>query len=198
MAFLVPVFTLLLTVFPAAARPVEPLEGLEALRRSISGISDLTAEVVQEKRLPFLNRRVRVTGTVRYLKPDLILLVTAPPYASRTLLRGGTVEQLEGGLHSRVVLPPGQRPGEWLERLSAPLTSVPEGIKVLADLTGKVYSVTIIPQGQDLVREAGFQFHEDGTLRRLTIVERSGARTLMTFSRVRCNVGLTVRDFRLK
>ena len=67
-----------------------------------------------------------------------------------------------------------------------------------ADLTGGVYTLTIRPSGKGQVRELVVTFQEDGTIRRLVISEQNGDRATMTFKRVRRNVGLGEKDFRLE
>jgi outer membrane lipoprotein carrier protein len=184
---------------PTFARQITPLAGLEALRRVFSGISDFSAEVTQEKQSSLMKRSLQTSGTVRFRKPDMFLLETSPPFASRMLLRDGTIEQqLGSGERNRTVLPPDQGLKQWLERFSMPLTAVPVGMAVQADLTGAVYSLTITPQGKGQVREVAISFHEDGTFRKLTISERNGDRTVMNFRKVRRNSGLTEKDFRLE
>jgi len=182
------------------ARPLAPLEGLEALRKAFSGITDFTAEITQEKRLSLMKRTMTMNGVVRFRKPDLFYLEISSPYASRMLLRDSTVEQITGSNSSdrnRIVLPPEQGLKRWFSKISTPIVSLPEDMAVQADVTGPVYTVTITPQGKGQVRELIITFQEDGTVKRLVIGEQNGDRAVMTFRKVRRNVGLTDKDFRL-
>ncbi|HEY3415954.1 MAG TPA: outer membrane lipoprotein carrier protein LolA [Armatimonadota bacterium] len=190
---------LLCCVSPGQARPLAPLEGLEALRKAFSGITDFTAEITQEKRLALLKRTMTMNGTVRFRKPDLFYLEITSPYASRMLLRDSTIEQVmgNGSDRNRIVLPPEQGLKRWFSRISVPINSLPEGMAVQADVTGPVYTVTISPQGKGQIRELVVTFQEDGTVKRLVIRERNGDRAVMTFRKVRRNVGLTEKDFKL-
>lgn len=190
---------LLCCVSPGQARPLTPLEGLEALRKAFSGITDFTAEITQEKRLALLKRTMTMNGTVRFRKPDLFYLEITSPYASRMLLRDSTIEQVmgNGSDRNRIVLPPEQGLKRWFSRISVPISSLPEGMAVHADVTGPVYTVTISPQGKGQIRELVVTFQEDGTVKRLVIRERNGDRAVMTFRKVRRNVGLTEKDFKL-
>lgn len=192
-------FLLLWMVSPCHARQVSPVEGLEALRRAFSGITDFTAEITQEKRLSLMKRTMTMSGTVRFRKPDLFYLGIASPYDSRLLLRDSTIEQVagNGGERTRIVLPPEQGLKQWFLRLSQPVIAVPEGMTVRAEVTGQLHTVTIMPQGKGQIRELVITFLEDGTVRRLVIGEQNGDRATMTFRRVRRNIGLTDRDFRL-
>jgi outer membrane lipoprotein carrier protein len=182
------------------ARQIPPVEGLEALRTAFAGINDFSAEMTQEKRLSLMKRTITMTGTVRFRKPDLFYLQLAAPYASRMVLRDTVIEQVmdaSGGDRNRIVLPPEHGLKRWFDKIATPVTAVPEGMKVQADLTGQVYTVTILPQGTGQVRELVIVFQGDGTIKRLVIGERNGDRAVMTFRKMRRNTGLTERDFRL-
>jgi len=67
-----------------------------------------------------------------------------------------------------------------------------------ADLKGGLYTLVITPTGKGQVKELTVSFLEDGTIRRLVISERNGDRSEMTFKKVRRNVGLGEKDFRLE
>lgn len=188
------------TAGSALARPIPPLEGLEAFRKGFTGISDFTADITQEKRLKLMKRTMLMTGSVRFRKPDLFFMEIKPPYAARMLLRDTTVEQATGreGEKSRIVLPPDQGLRHWFSKLASPVTSLPDGMAVQADLTGSVYTLTIAFQGNGQVRDLSIVFLGDGTIRRFTINEQNGDRSTMTLTKVRRNVGLSERDFRLE
>jgi len=178
--------TFIAVAFPCQARQIPAVEGLEALRKAFSGVTDFTAEISQEKHLSLMKRALTVNGTVRFRKPDLFYLELNAPYSSRMVLRDNTV------------LPPEQGLKRWFSRLAAPITALPEGVGVQADATGPLYTVTLTPRSKGQVRELVITFLEDGTIRKLVIVEQNGDRAMMTFKRVRRNVGLTDRDFRLE
>lgn len=183
----------------AQAGSLPPLEGLEALRKAFSGISDFTAEITQEKRLSLMKRSMTMNGTVRFRKPDTFYLEIFPPYKSRMLLRDNSMEQVMGNSsdRNRIVLPPEQGLKQWFSRISVPIATLPDGMTVLADLTGSLYTVTIMPQGRGQVKELLITFLEDGTVKRLVIGEQNGDRATMTFRKFRRNIGLTDKDFRL-
>jgi outer membrane lipoprotein carrier protein len=183
----------------AQARSITPLEGLEALRKGFSGISDFTAEITQEKRLKLMKRTMVMTGTVRFRKPDLFFMEVNPPYSSRMLLRDTVVEQSSGrdGEKNRIILPPDQGLKKWFSKLASPVTTQPEGVVIQADLTNGLYTLGIAPKGRGQIKELAITFQDDGTVRRLTITEQNGDRATMTFKKVRRNVGLSDKDFRL-
>lgn len=182
------------------ARPVAPLAGLEALRKGFAGISDFTAEITQEKRLSIMKRSLVTQGSVRFRKPDLFMLEINPPYESRLLLRDNVIEQAtgKGGEHSRIILPPEQSLKRWFSKLAGPITSLPEGVAVHCDLNGSLYILSLSPSGQGQIKSLTISFLENGTIQRLVIDEKNGDRATMTFKKMRRNIGLTEKDFRLE
>jgi len=184
----------------AQARSIAPLEGLEALRKGFSGISDFTAEITQEKRLKLMKRSMVMTGTVRFRKPDQFLMEINPPYSARILLHDTVIEQASGreGEKNRMMLPPDQGLKQWFSKLTAPVATLPEGVTIQADLTNGLYTLGIAPQGRGQIKELTIAFQADGTVRRLVITEQNGDRSSMTFKKVRRNTGLSEKDFRLE
>jgi|SRR5450631_4183195 len=205
MKFYIPLLTALLALclllpVTGQARSVAPLEGLEALRNGFAGISDFTAEITQEKRLSIMKRTLVTQGTVRFRKPDLFMLEIKPPYESRLLLRDNVIEQASGrgGEHSRIILPPEQSLKQWFSKLAGPVTSLPEGVSVRCDLNGSLYILSLSPSGQGQIKTLTISFLENGTIQRLVIDEKNGDRATMTFKKMRRNIGLTEKDFRLE
>lgn len=182
------------------ARPIPPLEGLEALRKGFAGIADFSADITQEKRLSLMKRNMNMNGTVRFRKPDQFFMAINPPYKSRMVLKDSTIELAGGpeGKRNRIVLPPEQGLGRWFSKLAAPVTSLPDGVSIQADLSNSLYTLTITPQGKGTVKELIITFLADGTIRRLTILEQNGDRATMTFRNLRRNIGLTDREFSLE
>jgi outer membrane lipoprotein carrier protein len=185
---------------PCLARSISPVEGLEALRRCFAGISDFTADITQEKRLTLMKRTMVMSGSLRFKKPDLFFMEINPPFSSRMLLHDSVIEQSAGKdrTPTRIALPPEQGLKQWFSKLGAPVTSKPDGVDVQADLTNSVYTLTIASQGKGQVKDISIVFLADGTIKRLVISERNGDRSTMTLKKVRRNVGLTERDFRLE
>jgi len=182
------------------ARQIPPLEGLEALRKGFAGIADFSADITQEKRLSLMKRNMNMNGTVRFRKPDQFFMAINPPYKSRMVLKDSTIELAGGpeGKRNRIVLPPEQGLGRWFSKLAAPVTTLPDGVSIQADLSNSLYTLTITPQGKGQVKELIISFLADGTIRRLTILEQNGDRATMTFKNLRRNIGLTDREFRLE
>lgn len=191
---------LLLSSSPGQARSISPVEGLEALRRGFAGISDFTADITQEKRLSLMKRSMLMNGSLRFKKPDLFFMEIQAPFYSRMLLRDNSIEQTTGKDRkpARITLPPEQGLKQWFSKLAAPVTALPEGVNVQADLTNSVYTVTIASKAKGQVKDIAIVFLADGTIKRLVINEQNGDRATMTLKKVRRNVGLTERDFRLE
>ncbi len=184
----------------ADAASLTPLEGLDFLRRSFQGLTDFSAELTQEKHLTILKKKLVMQGVIRFKKPDRFLMELDPPYSSKVLLKDTVLEQRLGakGERQRIVLPPEQALSRWLGTLDKPITTVPEGMEVRADQTGRQTSVTIRPAKGGHLKELTVVLLDDGTLRRLVLEEQGGDRTVMTFRKTRKNIGLTEADFRLE
>lgn len=192
---------LVLTVsLPVQARSLTPVEGLEALRRSFAGLQDFTAELTQEKQLSIMKKKLVMQGTIRFKKPDRFLMVLDPPYSGVIVLKDTVLEQRLGsnGERQRIVLPSEQGLGRWIGAVAKPVTSVPEGMEVRAEQVAGLTNVVIRPAKGGQLQELSISLQQDGTVRRLVLVERAGDRTVMTFRKTRKNVGLSDADFRME
>ncbi len=193
-------FFLFLPVSFAMATPLKPVEGLEALRGAFAGTTDFTAEITQEKQLSLLRKKLVMKGIVRFKNPDRFYMEILPPYQGRTVLNDSVLEQRIGsaGELQRINLPPEQGLKKWFSDISKPIISVPEGIRVSADLTSGIYSVSIAPAKKGQLKEITIQFTPEGIIRKLLLEENSGDRTTIILKRLKRNVGLTNADFRLE
>jgi outer membrane lipoprotein carrier protein len=192
---------LLLAGLPSAwAKPINPVDGLELLRKSFAGLTDFTAEITQEKQLVMMKRKLVSTGTVRFKKPDLFFMELNPPHASRLLLKNSTLSLylVQEKSSQQIVLPPEQSLQRWFGLLAKPVTALPEGVDVKADQQGERMTVQISPRGKGQVRTISLTLLEDGRLKKLVIDEQNGDRTTITFNRFQRNLGLTDRDFRVE
>lgn len=182
----------------AARNPA--LEGLEVLRRGFAGTTDFTADIVQEKQLALMKRKLVSRGVVRFRKPGTFYMELYPPTASRVLLTGNVMTmRLPGDATSeRVVLPPEQSLTRWLAYLAKPVTALPAGVDVTAERQGKGWTVRLAPKGEGGVKALQITFDDGGRIRRLAIEERNRDRTVIRFATFRRNVGLTEKDFTLE
>jgi len=198
--FFLVMLALLIDSFPCHASTISPVEGLEALRRGFAGISDFTADITQEKRISLMKRTMVMSGSIRFKKPDHFLMEINPPFSGRMLLRDNIIEQVShrDKTPTRIALPPEQGLKQWFSKLASPVTSLPDGVTAVADLTNSFYTLTIAPRGKGQVKDISIVFLGDGTIRRFIINEQNGDRATMTLKKIRRNVGLTERDFRLE
>lgn len=182
------------------AKTLTPLEGLEAIKRSFSGINDFTAEMTQEKQLAIMKKKLVMQGTVRFRRPDRFMMQLAPPYPGKVLLKDNLLEQRLGvkGELQRITLPPEHGLARWFSTVLKPVNSLPEGMSVRAEQLSGVTTVVIRPSGDGQLREISLQIQEDGVIRRLVLEEKNGDRTVMTFRNTRRNIGLTEADFRME
>ena len=192
------VCNLLAPVAHASGGPA--VEAMETLRRGFAGSSDFTAEITQEKQLALMKKALVSKGLVRFKKPDQFFMELYPPNASRLLLKDNvmTMRLLGQGTTDRVVLPPDESLNKWFDYLAKPIRALPEGIDVKAEHRDKVWIMQIFPQGKGAVQKVTLTFGEDGTISRIVIEERNHDRTTLAFTKVRRNVGLRDKDFKVE
>ncbi|GFO53924.1 outer-membrane lipoprotein carrier protein [Geomonas sp. Red276] len=199
MARLLALLALVLMTSRALAAGSPAVEALETLRRSFRDTACFTADLVQEKRLSLMKKRLVSRGVVRLRKPDTFFMELYPPHASRLLLKDNLLlMHLPGQATQRVVLPPGQGLGKWFAFLSRPVTAVPEGAEVTATRQGGLWLLQLAPKGEGSVRRITVGFDGEGRIGRVVIDERNGDRTGLSLRNFRRNVPLTDADFRVE
>jgi len=194
---------LLIMVFMAAtalAAEITPLEGLELARKGFAGMTDFTAEITQEKQIALLKKTMTSSGQVRFRRPDTFYMEVYSPYASRLLLKDNTLTMLlpAEGIRQKTVLPPEEGLRHWFSLFDRPVTRLPAGVEIRADRRGDAVTLRIIPTGKKGVKELRITLFDDGRPKRLAIEEQNRDRTVITFQKVRKNVGLADKDFRIE
>ena len=184
----------------AQARPIPPVQGLEMLRRSFSGMNDFTAEITQDKQISLMKRKMTASGVVRFRKPDNFYMELYSPYASRLLLRDTSLTMvLPGeGVRQKIALPPEESLKRWLNFLDKPIKCLPAGADVRAEVRGRNVTLQIIPRKNGNVKELRITFLENDGISRLVIEEKNNDLTVIKFRNMRKNVGLTEKDFHLE
>ena len=199
---LLPAILLFIAVLSAVAHAAEipPLEGLELVRKGFSGITDFTAEITQEKQIALLKKSMTSSGQVRFRRPDTFFMEVYAPYASRLLLRDNILTMLlpAEGIRQKTVLPPEEGLRHWFSLFDRPLNRLPAGVELRADRRGDTVTLRIIPAGKKGVKELRITLFDDGRPRRLAIEEQNRDRTVINFQKVRKNVGLADKDFRIE
>jgi outer membrane lipoprotein carrier protein len=193
-----PVILLMSVTSPAAEIP--PLEGLELARKGFSGMIDFTAEITQEKQITLLKKTQTSSGQVRFRRPDTFYMEVYSPYASRMLLMDNTLTMFlpAEGIRQKTVLPPEEGLRHWFALFDRPVTRLPSGVELHADRRGDTVTLRIIPAGKKGVKELRITLFDDGRPRKLAIEEQNRDRTVITFHKVRKNVGLADKDFRIE
>jgi outer membrane lipoprotein carrier protein len=183
---------------PAAGIP--PLEGLEMARKGFAGMTDFTADITQEKQITLLKKTMTSSGQVRFRRPDTFYMEVYSPYPSRLLLKDNILTMFlpAEGIRQKTVLPPEEGLLHWFALLDRPVTRLPAGVELRADRRGDTVTLRIIPTGRKGVKELRITLFDDGRPRRLAIEEQNRDRTVITFHRVRKNVGLAEKDFRIE
>ncbi|WP_243373162.1 outer membrane lipoprotein carrier protein LolA [Geotalea sp. SG265] len=186
-------------VTSAHAAPNKAVEALEVLRHGFSAMTDFSAEIVQEKQMAMMKRKMVSKGIVRFRKPGTFYMELLPPYGSRLLLRDNvlTMRLPEQGVADRIVLPPEESLDKWFAYLAKPVTKLPDGMELRAERQGSGWNLQLFPKGKGGVKELAISFDGDGKIKRLTIQERNGDNTVIKFANMRRNAGLKDKDFQL-
>jgi outer membrane lipoprotein carrier protein len=75
---------------------------------------------------------------------------------------------------------------------------LPAGLELHAERHGDTVTLRIIPAYKKGVKELRITLYDDGRPRRIAIEEQNQDRTVITFRKVRKNVGLSDKDFRIE
>ena len=198
---LIPALLVMLLISASAhAAEISALEGLEMARKGFAGMTDFTAEITQEKQIALLKKTMTSSGQVRFRRPDTFYMEVYSPYASRLLLKDNMLTMFlpTEGIRQKTVLPPEEGLRHWFSLFDRPVTRLPAGVELRAYRRGDTVTLRIIPTGKKGVKELRITLFDDGRPRRLAIEEQNRDRTVITFNRVRKNVGLVEKDFRIE
>jgi len=197
------IFLSLLLYFSSASfasdSSLSGLEGLEMLRKAFVGMNDFTAEITQEKQLSLMKRKMVASGEVRFKKPDTFYMELYSPYASRVLLKDNslTLKLPSEGIRQKMTLPPEQGLSRWFKFLDRPVKVLPEGFDIRAERRGGTIFLQISPLKKGAMKELQLVFQQGGALKRLVIEENNRDKTVITFSNMKKNTGLSEKDFHL-
>ncbi|HET6419935.1 MAG TPA: outer membrane lipoprotein carrier protein LolA [Geobacteraceae bacterium] len=187
---------------PAFARAgsITPVQGLEMLRRSFSGVTDFTADITQDKQISLMKKTMKASGVVRFRKPDTFYMELYSPYPSRVLLRDTSLAMVlpKEGVRQKIMLPGEESLKRWFGLLDSPVAAVPAGVDVRAETRGRYVTLKIVPGKKGSVRELRVTFLENEGISRLVIEERNNDRTVINFRNMKKNVGLKEKDFYLE
>lgn len=184
----------------ASAASISPLDGLEMLRKAFVGVNDFSAKITQEKTLSLMKKKMVANGEVRFKKPDMFYMELYSPYASRILLKDNalTLKLPNEEVRQKVALPAGQGLGAWFEFLDHPVKALPEEFSVRAERQGETVLLSIAPRKKGAMKELQIVFQQGGRLNRLVIEENNRDMTVITFSKMKKNCGLSENDFLLE
>ncbi len=194
------VLLFLFAIVPAHAAKNKTLEGLEILRQGMSGMSDFSATIVQEKHLALMNEDLVARGVVRFKKPGLFYMELYSPYASRLLLKDNVLSYklINEGVREKIALPQEENLQRWTSFLARPVIALPEEGNLTAERRGELWTLHFSPQGKKGIKAFHITFTGSGLLKKLEIEERNSDRTLIQLENMQRNVGLTDQDFTLE
>ena len=198
--FIPSLLVMVLVSATARAAEISPLEGLELARKGFAGMTDFTAEITQEKQITILRKTETSSGQVRFRRPDTFYMEVYSPYASRLLLRDNILSMIlpTEGIRQKTVLSPEEGLRHWFSLIDRPVTRLPAGLELHAERHGDTVTLKIAPAGKKGVKELRITLYDDGRPKKLAIEEQNRDCTVINFHRVRKNVGLSDKDFRIE
>ncbi|HOO92628.1 MAG TPA: outer membrane lipoprotein carrier protein LolA, partial [Opitutales bacterium] len=117
------------------------------MRKAFVGVNDFSADIVQEKTISLMKKKMVASGEVRFKKPDMFYMELYSPYASQILLKDNalTLKLPNEGVRQKMVLPPEQGLGTWFKFLDQPVKNLPENFAVRAERRGETILLKISP-----------------------------------------------------
>jgi outer membrane lipoprotein carrier protein len=185
---------------PAAATELPAVEGLELLRRAFLDVKDFSADILQEKQLSLMKKKMTARGLVRFRKPDTFYMELFSPYAAKVLLKGNVITTMlaSSGNAQKIILPPEQGLGSWFSSFDRPVKTLPDGFDIHAEKQGENVCIQIRPRVKGALKALEVKFQQPGRLKKLTIEENNRDVTIITFLKMRKNPGLTDKQFILE
>lgn len=159
--------------------------GLPQLMAGFAAIEESRARFQEEKHLAMLTEPLRLSGTLRYVRPDQIEKLIAQPYAESLRIEQGRLEWTAQGRTRTLSLR--SQPQIWalVESLRATLAgdlpALQRHYAVKFDGSRAKWEITLEPRFDSLsqyIQKIRLQ-GRDNLLRQVEIVEANGSRSLM-------------------
>ena len=198
--FLFIVILLLLPVQSVLTQPVGTDEAIQRLREVRERTKDFTADLIQEKTLATLRQKLVSKGKIRYKHPDKVYLEIFSPESTQMSFDGknlliyykedGVAERYSAQSHPMIEM--------YLLFLRDPFQERLARWKIAEDQESFLV-IEIVPKGGDFAFDrARLRVSKgDWVITAMEWVERSGDTTLLRYSNIQLNTGLTDSAFEI-
>ncbi len=175
-------------------------EVIERLREVREKTEDFSADLLQEKKLSLLKEKVVSRGRIRYKKPNYFLIEFFHPEPSQMVFDGKTLLLYfkEEKVAERYRVDANPMVERYLLFSKDPFQEKLAQWRIIED-RGTVLTMEILPKEKEAVflKTRLWVSKKDWTVVGMEMVERNGDTTLLRYSNVKINTGLTSADFQI-
>jgi len=183
------------------AQPVGTDEVIQRLREVREKTRDFSADLLQEKKVSMLKEKILSRGRIRYKYPDKVSIEFFEPTASQMVFDGKTLilYYREEKAAERYQAQSSPMVEKYLLFSQDPFQEKLAAWKLVEDRDSSLV-MEILPRGEDLpfVKARFWISKEDWMVTGMELVEENGDATLLRYSNIRLNTGLTDSDFELR
>lgn len=175
-----------------SAMPARSAEwGLAQLMSGFAGVQESRARFKEEKHLAILTEPLKLSGTLRYERPDRIEKLITQPYTESMRIKGDQLEWESQGKMRTLSLR--SQPQIWAlaeslrATLAGDLPSLQQHYKIKLNGTARKWNMTLEPRYPALwefIEEIRLQ-GSDNQLREVDILETNGNRSLMQIEEIK-------------
>ena len=191
---------LLLSVQGIWAQPMRTDEVIQRLREVRERTKDFTAELIQEKTLTSLRQKLVSKGKIRYKYPDKVYVEIFSPESTQMGFDGKTLllYYKEDGIAERYSAQSYPMIEKYLLFSQDPFQERLAQWKIVEDQESSLV-IEIVPKGDDFPFDrARLRVSKgDWVITAMEWVERSGDTTLLRYSNIQLNTGLTDSAFEI-
>jgi outer membrane lipoprotein carrier protein len=192
-----------LLLIPLPVKGVAPMgeeEVVKRLREVQEKTKDFSAELYQEKKLSLLKEKIISRGRIRFKKPNKVYIEFFRPESSQMVFDGKTVLLYfkEEKLAERYSVRSNPIAERYLLFSKDPFQEKLAGWKITEDRESFLV-MEILPKVKDslFVKTKLWVSKKDGMIIGMEMVEKNGDTTLLRYSNMRVNTGLTDSDFEI-
>lgn len=202
MKFILLILTLLFTIsIPSVgAQTVGVDEVVQHLKESREKTKDFSADLLQEKKVSLLKEKVVSRGKIRFKKPDKVFIEFFHPESSQMVYDGKTflLYFKEEKMAERYQVHDNPIIEKYLLFSKDPFQEKLAQWKIVEDRES-VLVMEILPKVKDalFVKTRFWVSEKEWMVVAMEMVERNGDTTLLRYSNMRVNTGLTDSDFEI-
>lgn len=199
--FLILVFSLFLPISAMEAQTLPVDDVVQRMKESREKTRDFSADLHQEKKVSLLREKILSKGKVRFKYPDKFYIEFFPPESSRMAFDGKTLilYYVEEKIAERYRIQDHPVAEKYLLFTRDPFQKELAEWKISEDREASLV-MEIRPREKDalFVKTRLWISKKDWVVTGMEMVEKNGDTTLLRYSNIRVNTGLTDSDFEIQ